>query len=417
MNRQRIIVIGGGPSGLMAAGHAAEKGADTLLLEKMKHAGRKLRLTGKGRCNLTNTAKLDDFLSRFNDKDKFLRHAFSQFFNTELMDFLKNNGLELTTERGGRVFPTSGRAPDVLATLQDWIADCGVHLKYSTPVEKLLINDGRISGVVSRGRKFPCASVVLATGGASYPATGSTGDGYRLAESVGHKIIPIRPALIPLNLKGGSTKILDGVSLKNTNVRLLINGAMRREAFGEVAFTKTGIGGPVTLSLSRQAVDAIDAGHKVALSLDLKPALDQQKLAARISRDLTKRKHETYKSFLRGLLPKQMVSICMIKTGISGKRIAGSITAEERKHLINWIKGFRLNVNGYRQLSEAIVTAGGIATNEIDPKTLESRVVKGLYIAGEVMDVDADTGGYNLQAAFSTGRLAGLSAAYSLLED
>lgn len=400
---------------MMAAGQAASAGVNTLLLEKMKRPGRKLRITGKGRCNITNTARVDDFIARFGDNGDFLRHTFSQFFNTDLIDFLSRNGLEVTTERGGRVFPATGKAPDVLVALMQWIARSGVQLKYSTPVEKLLLSHGRVSGVVSRGRKYACTAVILATGGASYPATGSTGDGYRIAESVGHNIVPIRPALVPLMVESNNPKLMDGLSLRNTNVRLHIDDKIHREEFGEVTFTKSGISGPVILTLSGQAVDALDANHKVALSLDLKPALSAKKLEARISRDLARRGNDPFKSFLRGLLPRQLVSVCLVQTKTPGKRVANRISPAERERLIHWLKNFHLPVTGYRPFSEAIVTAGGIATEEIDPRTLSSSLVQGLYVAGEVLDINGDTGGYNLQAAFSTGWLAGCSAAAALL--
>jgi predicted Rossmann fold flavoprotein len=410
-------VIGSGPAGLMAAGQSAAAGATTLLLEKMKRPGRKLCITGKGRCNITNTAAIDDFLLRFGESGNFLRQTFSQFFNTDLMAFLEHNGLKVQTERGGRVFPASGKAPAVLAALLQWSLSCGVQLKRSTPVDKLLVSDGQLSGVVSGGRKYKCTAAILATGGASYPATGSSGDGYRLAASVGHRIVPIRPALVPLTLKGDRTRNIDDVSLRNTNVRLLIDDTLYSEAFGEVALTSSGLAGPVILTLSGRAVDAINAKRKVVFSLDLKPALSEEKLDARISRDLAKRGKDPFKSFLRGLLPRQVIPVCLMQTGIPGKRIAGSITTDDRQRLISWLKDWRLTVTGHRPFSEAIITAGGIATDEVDPQTLASRLVKGLYLAGEVLDIDADTGGYNLQAAFSTGWLAGRSAASAILKD
>lgn len=412
MSKKRIVVIGGGPAGLMAAGQAATCGVGTLLLEKKKRPARKLCITGKGRCNITNIAELEDFIAHFGETRGWLRPAFSRFFNADLMDFLETRGLKLQKERDGRVFPVSGKAQDVLAVFMQWIADLDdVYLKYSTPVNEILVDgDGRVSGVVSKGRKYPCGAVVLATGGASYPGTGSTGDGYQLAADLGHDIVPIRPALVPLRIEAETSKILDGVSLRNTNVSLFFDGELQREAFGEVAFTRKSLAGPVMLTMSGQIVDALDAKRKVAISIDLKPALSKEKLNARILRDLAKRGGDPFKSFMRGLLPRQVVSICQLQTRISGKRLAKTITPTERKRLVTWLKGFRLRVTGYRPITEAIVTAGGIATNEIDPETLESRLVPGLFVAGEVIDVDADTGGYNLQAAFSTGWLAGRSA-------
>ncbi|GAI78452.1 unnamed protein product [marine sediment metagenome] len=246
----------------MAAGRAAEAGANALLLEKMKRPGRKLCITGKGRCNITNIADVTDFIAHFGKTGPFLRQAFSQFFNTDLMDFLKELGLELVTERGGRVFPASGKASDVLTVLQQWLKRCGVQIKHSSAVDELLINDGRVTGVVSRGREFLGDSVILATGGASYPATGSTGDGYRLAASAGHSVVPIRPALVPLETFGDVAGKMEGLNLRNINVRMLVNDKKHKEAFGEVFFTEFGVTGPAILTLSGEAVDAMRDGHK-----------------------------------------------------------------------------------------------------------------------------------------------------------
>ncbi len=396
----------------MAAGQAAEAGASTLLLEKMKRPGRKLCITGKGRCNITNIADVTNFIAHFGKTGSFLRQAFSRFSNTDLMDFLKELGLELVTERGGRVFPASGKASDVLTVLLQWLERCGVQIKHSSIVDKLLISDGRVTGVVSRGREFLCDSVILATGGASYPATGSTGDGYRLSISAGHSIVPIRPALVPLETSGDIAGKMEGLNLRNINVRMLVNGKKRKEAFGEVVFTEFGVTGPAILTLSGEAVDAIRNGHKIVFSIDLKPALDEKKLDARLLRDFASRGKEQINSLLRGLLPREMVSVCLNLTEIPPERIANSISAKERRCLRTWLKDFRLEVTKPRPLSEAIVTAGGIDTREVDPRTMESRRTKGLFIAGELLDVHADTGGYNLQAAFATGWIAGRSAAH-----
>ena len=272
------------------------------------------------------------------------------------------------------------------------------------------MRDGRISGVVSRGKELPCDSVILATGGASYPATGSTGDGYRLTKSVGHTIIPIRPALVPLETAGDTAQKMAGLNLRNILVRMLVNGRKTKEAFGEMTFAEFGITGPVVLSLSGETVDCINNGDAVVFSIDLKPALDEKKLDARLIRDIASRGTEQIDSFLRGLLPQKMVDVCLTTVKIPAERSANTITGKERLRLRRWLKDFRLNVIGPRPFAEALITAGGVDTKEIDPKTMESRLVKGLYVAGEVLDIHADTGGYNLQAAFSTGWLAGRSA-------
>jgi len=411
MKARKVIVIGGGPAGLMAAGQAAEAGAETLLLEKMKRTGLKLCITGKGRCNITNIAEISDFISHFGKTGPFLRQAFARFFNTDLMEFLNELGLELVTERGGRVFPASGKAPDVQKVLLQWNKRSKVRIKNSATVDKILIHDKRITGVVSEGREIPCDAVILATGGASYPATGSTGDGYLLCESAGHAVIPIRQALVPLVTSGGAAKRMAELNLRNINVSMLINGRKKREQFGELVFTEFGVTGPTILTLSGAAVDSLRSGAKVTLSIDLKPALDEKKLDARLQRDIASRGREQISSLLRGLLAREMVPVCLDLIGIPADHPACNISAKERRLLRTWLKDFRLEVVGYRPFAEAIITAGGIDTREIDPRTMESRKIKGLFIAGELLDIQADTGGYNLQAAFSTGWLAGQSAA------
>jgi predicted Rossmann fold flavoprotein len=395
----------------MAAGQAAEAGAETFLLEKMKRTGLKLCITGKGRCNITNIAEISDFISHFGKTGPFLRQAFARFFNTDLMEFLNGLGLELVTERGGRVFPASGKAPDVQKVLLQWNKRSKVRIKNSTTVDKILMHNKRITGVVSQGRKIPCDAVILATGGASYPATGSTGDGYRLCESAGHTVIPIRQALVPLVTSGGAAKRMAELNLRNINVRMLINGRKKREQFGELVFTEFGVTGPTILTLSGEAVDSLRSGAKVTLSIDLKPALDEKKLDARLQRDIASRGREQISSLLRGLLAREMVPVCLDLIGIPADYPVCNISAKERRLLRTWLKDFRLEVVGYRPFAEAIITAGGIDTREIDPRSMESRKIKGLFIAGELLDIQADTGGYNLQAAFSTGWLAGRSAA------
>ena len=411
MNQRKVIVVGGGPAGLMAAGQAAAAGADTLLLEKMQRTGLKLCITGKGRCNLTNIAEVSDFISHFGKTGPFLRQAFARFFNTELMAFLNALGLRLVTERGGRVFPASGKAPDVHRALVQWSKKAGVRISNSAPVDKIRTHHERITGVVSQGREIVCDAVILAAGGASYPATGSTGDGYRLSEPTGHRVIPVRQALVPLETSGDEAKQMAGLNLRNVNTRMLINGRKKREHFGEIVFTDFGITGPSILTLSGDAVDSFNGGHKVSFSIDLKPALDEKKLDARLLRDIASQGTKPISSLLRGLIPREMVPVCLNGIDIPAARTASQISAKERRRLRAWLKDFRLEVTGCRPFAEAIITAGGIDTREIDPRTMESRKTKGLFFAGELIDIQADTGGYNLQAAFSTGWLAGRSAA------
>ncbi len=411
MREYQVIVVGGGAAGLMAAGQAAQLGAETLLLEKMNRPGRKLGIAGKGRCNLTNVAPLSEFIAHFGPKGRFLRHAFSQFFAPELVAFFEELHVRTVTERGGRVFPVSGEAQDVVDALVRWVGERGVTLLTRSPVAGLVVEKGRVVGVrTSQGRVYRGTSVTIATGGASYPATGSTGDGYRLAESAGHTIVPIRPALVPLETAGDIAPRLQGLSLRNVTVRMWVSGKRQAEIFGEMLFTHFGLSGPIILSLSRQVVDALRLGQRVILSIDLKPVLDEHKLDARLLRDLTAHGKQKFRTLLKELLPSKLIPICTDLTGISPDKLAHQITAKERKRLRMWLKDFPLEVTGYQPFTEAIVTAGGVDTREVDPRTMASRLVEGLYFAGEVLDVDADTGGYNLQAAFSTGWVAGRSA-------
>ena len=395
----------------MAAGKAAESGADVLLLEKMKRPGRKLCITGKGRCNITNIASMDNFIDHFGGTGPFLRKPFSQYFTSDLMSFFESHKLKLVTERGGRVFPASGKAQDVNETLLDWNRRAGVSLKCSSPVTKLGMDDSKVTHVISAGEKYPCDAAILTTGGASYHATGSTGDGYKLAKSAGHSIVPIRPALVPLETAGNYARRMDTLNLRNINAKLFIDGELHREAFGELVFSATGVTGPVILTMSGDAVDAIRAGKKVSLALDLKPALSENKLDARILRDFNSRGEERFGSFLRGFMSKQMVPVCSELLNIPMTRTVSKLSEKDRKRLRIWLKDFKLVVTGWRPFEEAIVTAGGVATDEINQATMESLKIKGLYIAGELLDINANTGGYNLQAAFTTGWIAGGAAA------
>lgn len=411
MTHRKVIVVGGGAAGLMAAGKAATAGSHVLLLEKMQQPGRKLCITGKGRCNLTNIAELTDFLTHFGKNGRFLRQAFNQFFTPDLIEFFTDLGLELVTERGGRVFPACGKASEVLKVLRQWLVSLKVAIQAASPVTQLLLEQGCIKGVCCTEETFSADAVILATGGASYPATGSTGDGYRLAAAAGHTMVPIHPALVPLTTEGNAASRMAGLSLRNIGVRMLVNGKKKKQAFGEIAFTDFGLSGPLTLTFSGDAIEFLQNGQQVAFALDLKPALDSKKLDARLQRDFTSRATERFASVLRGLLPREMVPVCIDAVGILPEKPAGEIRAQERKRLHTWLKDFRIDINGHRSWEEAIITAGGIDLREIDPRTMESRLAKGLYMAGELLDIHGDTGGYNLQAAFSTGWLAGLSAA------
>lgn len=407
-----VIVVGGGAAGLLAAGAAAEEGAEVLLVEKMKKTGRKIGISGKGRCNITNDAELPLFLEHFGKNGKFLRQCFSRFFSQEIVDLIERQGVDVTLERGGRYFPTSGKALDIVHALNNWLDALGVHIVRTQAVTSVITdNNHAVLGVRTKDAEFLAPSVILATGGASYPRTGSTGDGYKIAAKLGHTIIPIRPALVPLNCENTSITALAGLDLKNIESSLLVNGKKKASFFGELSFTSSGLSGPTILSLSGLAVDALTQKDKVEINIDLKPALHPQKLDARLIRDLTSHHKETINIVMRGLIPRQLIPICLQQCKIAPQTDAGSCPALLRKQIVHWLKNFTIPISGHRSFSEAIITAGGVNIKEVNPTTLESRKIKGLYIVGELLDLQADTGGYNLQAAFSTGWLAGKSAA------
>jgi len=420
MDNKRIIVVGGGASGLMAAGQAALRGVETLILEKKSHPGRKLRITGKGRCNLTNNAPLTEFLERFSAGGRFLRQAFARLFAPDLIAFFNELGVATESERGGRVFPADNDATKVVDALDRWARNCGVKIMTDVSVTALIVENGAVDGVryrrennsrSKRPETMSASAVIIATGGASYPATGSTGDGYRLAQEIGHTVIAVRPSLVPIETMGEIAPRLQGLSLRNVAVTLWVNGKKQDQRFGEMLFTHFGISGPIILSLSRQVVDACLAKKQIVLSIDLKPALDMGKLDRRLLRDFEEHGRQKFSTLLKGLLPRKLIPVCLELTGISADKPGNQITSDERKRLAVWLKDFRFTVGGYRPFEEAIITAGGVSTKEVDPRTMQSRLVRGLYFAGEVLDLDADTGGFNLQAAFSTGWLAGGAAA------
>ncbi len=407
----RVLVIGGGAAGLLAAGRAAECGASVLVLEKMGQLARKLCITGKGRCNISNSAKLDDFMAHFPGTGTFLKDAFQALFSKELVALLEKHGLPTDVERGGRIFPKSGKAPDVKAALLRWLKPLDVSLRENAKVQKLLVENGKVTGLLVDGTKIPGDAVILATGGKSYPATGSTGDGYRLAGETGHRIVPVRPALVPLETAGRFTGRMKDLNLRNVEVDLLVDGKRVGRQFGELTFAPFGVTGPTILTLSSQAVDALDRKRAVSIRVDLKPALDEKKLDARILRDFEKRSGEPMHSVLRGLIPGPLVPVCLGATRIHRDRKPPQVPAADRRKIRDWLKSNTWEISGHRGFAEAIVTAGGVDIRDVDPRSMASRVVSGLYIAGEILDVQGDTGGFNLQAAFSTGWLAGESAA------
>lgn len=416
MNNADVIVVGGGPAGLLAAGRAAELGAKVLVLEKMYAPGRKLLITGKGRCNITNSAPVGDFITHVFPDGRFLRSAFSNFFSEDIIELLKKYGVESTLERGGRYFPASNKSLDILNALLKWVNELGIEIRCSQRVEKLIVEDGIITGVKSNGEVVKAEKVILATGGKSYPGTGATGDGYELVRHVGHTIEKPIPALVPLETKGGIAQKLQGLNLKNAKAVIWIDGKKAGEDFGEMIFTHFGLSGPIILTLSRIAVNALQSNKKVEFTIDLKPALDEQKLDARLIRDLNEHGKKQIGNIFREWLPASMIPVFIELLEIDPEKECHQVTGNERKQIRNLMKNLRFEVSHNRSFKEAIITAGGIVTNEIFPKTMESKLVKGLYFAGELIDLDAETGGYNLQIAYSTGWLAGNSAAKSLVE-
>src|SRR3990167_9902350 len=392
------------------SGRAAEFGEDVALLEKMPQLGIKISITGKGRCNLTSGEEMAKFIEAFGSPGKFLINAFAKFFSQDLIDFFESIGIKTILERGQRIFPLSGSAKDVVKTLTMYLNKEGVKILTDTTVKKILIQDNKAVGVDTNKGTFYGDAVILATGGASYPQTGSTGDGYDMAKKIGHTIIPIRAALVPLEVKEGYIQDLQGLSLNHVNASVYLNGKKIVEAFGEMLFTHFGLSGPIILTLSKTVVDSLAKG-RVEISIDLKPALSREKLDARFLREIKEHSNKNFDNMLKNLLPQSMIPVFIKLVGIPHDKKVHQITQKERMDLIALLKDMRFTITRARPLAEAIVTAGGVSTKEIDPKTMESRIVKGLYICGEVIDVDAKTGGYNLQAAFSTGWVAGTMAA------
>lgn len=411
MNSYDVIVVGAGPAGLIAAGRAAEAGAKVLLIEKMRSEGRKLLITGKGRCNITNDASPAEFIKHVFPDGRFLRNAFSRYYSKDIIALLEKYGVEITLERGGRYFPASNKSMDVLKALQQWVNEQKAEIRCGQKAERLLVEENSIAGVAANGVDIHAPAVILATGGKSYPATGSTGDGYELAKSVGHTIIPPIPALVPLETKGDLAQRLQGLNLKNVKAVVWVNGKKAGEAFGEMLFTHFGLSGPIILTLSRIAVAALIKKEKVEFTIDLKPALDEQKLDNRLLRDLDEHGKKKLSNIFRNWLPASMIPVFIEELKLDEEKPCNQVSAAERKQIRYLLKNLKFEVSGHRSFKEAIITAGGVSTKEISPKTMASRLVKGLYFAGEMIDVDAETGGYNLQIAYSTGWLAGNSAA------
>ncbi|MFC2081470.1 NAD(P)/FAD-dependent oxidoreductase [Bacteroidota bacterium] len=409
MNNFDVIVIGAGPAGLLAAGRAAELGGKVLVLEKMRQEGRKLLITGKGRCNITNDASIGDFITHVHPSGRFLRNAFTHFYSNDIINLLNTYGVETILERGGRYFPASNKSADVLKALLKWVSKLKVEIRCGHRVEKLMVEDNTIHGIQANGQKFMTRHVILATGGKSYPGTGSNGEGYELAKGVGHSMVKVRPALVPLETEGGVAQRLQGLTLKNVKAVVWANEKKIGEDFGEMIFTHFGLSGPIILTLSRIVVTELHKNNKVEITLDLKPALDEQKLDKRLLRDLNEYGKKKVGNIFRYWLPATMGTVFMDILGLDPEKECHQISSKERKQIRHLLKNLPFRITNHRSFKEAIITSGGIPTSEISSKTMESKLIAGLYFAGEIIDLDADTGGYNLQIAYSTGWLAGNS--------
>ena len=403
---------------MMSAVTSAENGNEVILLEKMEKLGKKLLITGKGRCNITNSAEMDEFMKNIPENSKFLYSSFSRFTNNDIISFLNKQGVATKVERGGRVFPVSDKAEDVLNAFLKKLKELKVTIKTNFEVTKILTEGSVLTGIEGKNNgkieKIMADKIILTTGGKSYPVTGSTGDGYKMAKDLGHTITSLKPSLVPLICNGESKRLcqeMQGLSLRNVKVKITENNKVIYEDFGEMLFTHYGISGPIILSasavlISYKNIDELLKENKVKIHIDLKPALDEEKLDNRILRDFEELKNKQFKNSLGLLLPKKMVEPMVSIIGIDPEKRINEITKEERKTIVKDLKNLELTINGFRGIEEAIVTKGGISIKEINPKTMESKLIQGLYFAGEIIDLDAFTGGFNLQIAWSTGYAA-----------
>jgi len=415
----KVVIIGGGPAGILSAISAGTNKNDVTILEKMNMLGRKLLITGKGRCNITSSIPIDEFIKNVPGNGKFLYSCLNNFTNEDILNILKEEGLQTKVERGNRVFPITDKSQDVLQALLNRLKKLKVKIEVGANVKEILTEQGIVNGVkyIQGGKEkvLKTEKVILATGGKSYSATGSTGDGYELAKKVGHTVTEIKPSLVPISTKGKDLEIcrkMQGLSLKNVAIKIkdVKNNKIIYEDFGEMIFTHFGVSGPIILSgsahLLRYKKEDIRQGN-IKLIIDLKPALDVQKLDDRILRDFSLEKNKIFKNSLDNLLPQKMISTVIELSGIDQNKKVNEITREERVRLVQLLKNFEITLHDFRPIEEAIITAGGISIKEINPKTMESKLIKGLYFAGEIIDVDAYTGGFNLQIAYSTGYTAG----------
>ena len=403
----KVVVIGGGPAGIMSSIRAAENGAEVTLFERNNKLGKKLSITGKGRCNMTNIADVQEVIKNIPDGGKFLYSALKNFSSADTINFFENLGLKTKVERGGRVFPASDKASDVIEILSQRLAILNVDVKLNSRVTEIFTYDKKVRGVDVSGKFFDADAVILATGGMSYPATGSTGDGFKLAEKIGHTVTKIFPALVPLETEEVFVKDLQGLSLKNVRVTLKVDDKKITEIFGEMLFTHFGISGPIILTISRRVAEFLDEKKFVEAVINLKPALTPEQLDARILRDFEKYKRKAIKNALVELLPHKLIPIILDLAFVDENKKIDNVTKVERHRLIEILQNLPLTISKTRPIDEAIVTAGGISLKEIDPKTMQSKIIEGLFIVGEVADIAGFTGGFNLQAAWAMGNAAG----------
>lgn len=400
----KVVVVGGGPAGMMAAYSAAINGNQVILLEKNEKLGKKLYITGKGRCNVTTSVDSREFLNGVVSNSKFLYGAINVFSSKDLMNLLEENGLRLKVERGNRVFPQSDKASDVTKTIEKLLKNLGVDVRLNENVEKIIV-DSKVKGIVSNGVTHECDRVIICTGGISYPLTGSTGDGYKFAKNVGHTIIDLKPSLVGIELNGSDFVELQGVSLKNVSLSAVLDNKTLYTDFGEMMFTHFGVSGPIVLSCS-SVINRKNVSN-IRLIIDLKPALDEQTLQKRLLNEFKENNVKNLSSVMRSLLPKAMINVVLRQANVNGNKNCSEITVEQRNRIVFALKNLTFMAKKLRSIDEAIVTAGGVCVKEINPKTMESKLISGLFFAGEVLDLDAFTGGYNLQIAWSTGFVAG----------
>ena len=404
----KVIVVGGGAAGMMACHAASLCGHQVTLLEKNEKLGKKIYITGKGRCNLTNASDMEVIFANVMSNKKFLYSAFYTFDNNQVIDLFETNGMATKTERGNRVFPVSDHSSDVIATMARILKNDGVEVKLNTTVDRLIIKDNKACGVVVNKKEIYADNVIVCTGGLSYPSTGSTGDGYRFAETTGHTVVECTPALVPFNIMEEWVKALQGLSLKNTAITIYDKDKKLYSDFGEMLFTHFGVSGPMILSASGN-IKADKFKNPLKLIIDLKPAMSEEQLDKRILRDFDENKNKQFRNSINKLLPSKLVPIIIELSGIAPDKKVNEISKEERLGFVHLLKNLTMTINGLRGWNEAIITKGGICVKNINPSTMESKLVSNLFFAGEVLDLDAMTGGYNLQIAWSTGYLAGLN--------